>query len=74
MSVSDKKHKITDLAALFNRNRDTILLWIHQESFPNAKLNTDGISPFWEIPDRDISAFTPPRRGKRKKTSEVLSK
>jgi hypothetical protein len=74
MSMTDKKHKIKDLATLFNRNRDTILLWIHQESFPNAKLNTDGVSPFWEIPEQDVSEFTPPRRGKRKKINEVLSK
>lgn len=71
--MSDKKHKIKDLAALFNRNRDTILLWIHQESFPNAKLNTDGVLPFWEIPDNDLESFVPPRRGKPKAICEVVS-
>lgn len=71
--MSNKTHKIKDLAKLYNRNRDTILLWIHQKSFPNAKLNTDGVLPFWEIPESDLSDFNPPKRGKPKKQSEVVA-
>lgn len=61
-----KNLTIVEIAELYERDRSTVLRWIEQNHFPNARLIGSPVGNYWEIPASDTKNFTPPTRGRKK--------
>ena len=57
---------IAEIAEHYKRDRSTVLRWIEQNHFPNARLVESPVGNYWEIPASDTKNFNPPARGRKK--------
>lgn len=58
-----KELTIAEVAEKFDKDRSSVLRWVHRQFFPNAKLVESPLGDYWLIPETDLEGFEPPKPG-----------
>ena len=58
-----REFTIQEIAKVKKKNRTTVLRWIHNKLFPNARLVETPGGGYWLVPEQDLKDFEPPQRG-----------